>query len=186
MPQKPLLVCDLDGTLFDTKHAVIVAYGEAGVQADRVLEHWGQPWNTWCSISEHSEKVRRYRSACDDAVATPALPALTVMREWRDAGDHIAVITSASLEAASALLEREGVLDDVTVFRWSRSLSQKCEDIQRLISVDEYDVIYIDDDERVAPSMPLDASFIMYCGQNTDELREDVEWTRSFLQQART
>lgn len=185
----PLLVCDLDGTLFDTQRAVVVSYGEAGVQADRVLEHWGEPWQTWCSIEEHSGKVRRYRSACENPDATPALPPLTVLRDWQREGGATAVFTGASLEAASTLLKREGVHHEhpwnLDHFRWSRTPDEKRADIQSMIDKG-YRVVYVDDDDRAASWMPLDASLILYCGQTVEQLKEDIEWTLSFSPLVRT
>jgi hypothetical protein len=90
-----LTVFDLDGTLIDTREAVVMAYREAGVEMPSWA--WGLPWRQWLNDQDAHDR----KNACYAKMLRRHAHALPLLDY---AIDHFSpVITGASCEAVVAV-----------------------------------------------------------------------------------
>mgnify|MGYP000959187926 CR=1 FL=1 len=140
-----LVVFDLDGTLVDTRDAVVTAYAEVGIHMP--TQAWGRPWQDWLPGSAslngrsakdvHAAKNRVY-PACLARLARPT-PLLTYA-----AVKQSSVITGASKEAVEAIQQQFNV--KLNVGGYNMTLNDKIYWLNEAYQSAE-DCIYIDDDE---------------------------------------
>lgn len=129
-----MVVFDLDGTLVDTRLAVVEAYHMAGVKPADI--RWGQPWHTWLKDpAAHEHKNYVYPIALKRLAK--ALPLLEVACRMR-----APVITGASFLAVKAVCERFSVELDV------RLMSARLEDKVAWLNA-QGPGTYVDDDAAV-------------------------------------
>lgn len=96
------LAFDLDGTLADTKEAVIESYIRAGAPREQVEANWGKPWKVWCDAEMHARKNQIYLRDCIGRVKR--LPPVNLF-----ANKFSIILTGASLVAAEAVCKRLGI-----------------------------------------------------------------------------
>ena len=166
-------VFDLDGTLLDSRDAVKRAYLEAGVEMPDGV--WGSPWQSWCGIAAHSVKTRIYRDMLMRG-EVPTLPAMDVVRELLAADEYVGILTGASHEAVTCVMEREH-LTRATLFGWSATRVHKKNRLAELsTSASRPHITYVDD-EDVMWIVPPTGTFVRYVGQTNEQLKEDIGWT---------
>ena len=121
---------DLDGTLLDTKQAVIEAYRAAGVEMPP--DAWGKPWQSWLKFRHiHEWKNEHYPAMLRQHVK------LLPLWPYAIAGHEI--ITGAS-EAAVRVIERYFIVK-LNVKRFSATAQDK---IDYLLTIPPG--VYVDDD----------------------------------------
>lgn len=135
-----LLAFDIDGTLFDTQHAVQRAYECAGAPMDKW--QWGRPATEWLldaegNFLEDVHRAKNYFYAYEVEKLCP-LPAFWLFR--RQGG---LILTGASQEAAEAIL-RYWNLNPV-ILTAGATLKQKISCLQQYPAG-----IYYDDDDDAA------------------------------------
>ena len=92
-----LLAFDLDGTLVDTRDAVLKSYRAAGVEPPH--DFWGKPWRAWLSDKQaHDRKNEEFRKP-DTLKAVKRLKTMELFCQ-----DHSLVLTAASAPAARVIL----------------------------------------------------------------------------------
>jgi len=96
-------VCDLDGTLVDSKLAVIEAYRAAGVEMP--FYAWGRPWQEWLDDETvHTRKNRVYADMLRKYGEPLPLYRVAVQRGFP-------VITGASAAAVAVVTQTFGALN---------------------------------------------------------------------------
>lgn len=170
------LVSSLDETLFRTKIAVTLAYERAGVDAVTFEVNWGRPWQSWVGIAEHSRKCEIYREYTATPLCTPKTSAYDVASHLLNQHKaYVSVLTSASHEAATSLLEREGGATAPRLLGWSMDVRQKMLALASVVK--RYDeVVYLDDDAAATLWIPNEVRFIQYTGQDYDTLMTEIGW----------
>lgn len=143
---------DLDGTLFDTRDAVLSAYKAVGVEPPP--DFFGKPWHLWLSDHvAHRAKNRMYPKMFH--LVTP-LPSLEIYRMIPTA--HKTILTGASAESATALCNHFDV--GTTGLETEMTLDDK---VRYLATLDPG--IYFDDDTHAI-----------------QEIRRRTEWTTHHVQ----
>lgn len=133
-----MYIFDLDGTLVDTRTAVVEAYREAGIELPEGA--WGKPWTNWLKDKRiHDEKARLYPEMLRQHAEELPL--------YRYAHQHSCpVITGASREAVRAIQKLFGSLHVVVT---CATHERKVKELQRYLENAEDYIVYVDDDMRV-------------------------------------
>jgi len=93
-----LLAFDLDGTLVDSRDAVLKSYRAAGVEPPE--DFWGKPWRAWLSDKRaHDRKNEEFRKP-DTLKLVKRLKTMKLFCQ-----DHSIVLTAASATAARVMLD---------------------------------------------------------------------------------
>jgi hypothetical protein len=143
-------VFDLDGTLIDTRDAVVEAYRRAGALMPR--DAWGKPWWEWTDARTHDIKNLHYAYIYE--VWVKPLPLLkTALRL------NAPVITGASVAAVELAKKRFGPLN---VQLTAADVSQKILFLNELNREEDGSRkgVYVDDDPRTR-----------------EAVREETTWT---------
>jgi phosphoglycolate phosphatase-like HAD superfamily hydrolase len=134
-----LYMFDLDGTLFDTREAVRLAYLEAGAELPEDGSWWGRPAREWLRDPDGSIHRRKNAIYLANLDRVRTLPAFQL---YEQLAPRVGIATGASRAAATGLLEYWGVPRD-NLFP-ELSLEGKAELLIGVTLIQ--DVIYFDDD----------------------------------------
>lgn len=137
-----VIVTDLDGTLVDTREAVLAAYREVGVEPPPGA--WGRPWREWLDdISLHRRKNEIYPRHLHERAK--ALPALKLVQHAANEGARVIVLTAASEDAALVVFDRFHIVHNARLYA-GLSLERRVEIAASLRREHTEPVIYLDDD----------------------------------------
>jgi len=92
-----LLAFDLDGTLVDSRDAVLKSYRAAGVEPPK--DFWGKPWREWLADKKAHDHKNLEFGKIDTLKTVRRLRTMDLFQQ-----DHSLVLTGASFEAARAVL----------------------------------------------------------------------------------
>jgi hypothetical protein len=108
-----LYAFDLDGTLIDSREAVLTAYRAVGVEPPP--DFFGKSWREWLlDPVKHKAKNAVYLKMIEEGLVKE-LPLLELYRTL-DRYEHAYILTGASLEAGAAIVKRWGFAQDRTYF----------------------------------------------------------------------
>lgn len=132
-------VFDLDGTLVDSRDAVIASYKDVGIEMKPW--HWGKPWRVWLeqacldagmpsgsAAKVHEAKGRRYTHHRERVRTLP--PRRLLENSTSDV--LLCIISGASFEAIMGYLISWGLSSHVRIVRGSLTLEQRIETLESI------------------------------------------------------
>lgn len=156
-------VFDLDGTLVDTRRAVLDAYGRAGVNMPE--DAWGLPWQDWLITPEGRPDFARHalkNAAYPDCVAR--LARRLDLLEFA-VSNRCPILTGASRPAVEAIEACFGVTLNV------RGYSMKVGDkVSWLRGEGDVYSVYVDDDENARRTIRVATSWRVLCPTHAYQL----------------
>ncbi len=142
-------IFDLDGTLFDTKGLVVLAYLRAGV--DMPPEAWGQPAQAWLPQivgknwkATHRLKTTEYLKLLSKQ-RPPMLSAASMLRNARGVGITCHILTGASQQSTQLILANQLQTYEYSIIGSGMRVEAKADRL-RMLAHPKY-MAYIDDDE---------------------------------------
>lgn len=173
---------DVDGTLVDTKDAVVKAYAEAGVEVPP--DFWGKTWQAWLpqmvgnarAVEVHNAKNDIYMQMLKHVQRTGAADAAWLIHTAELS--EIGFLTGASEEPSKQILWDLGFGVEEHIYGYSMSVNDKAQMIKMAQRFYPGGVTYVDDSQTAGEDIAsiTGCRFVHYAGQTRDELMELI-WT---------
>jgi hypothetical protein len=172
-------VFDLDGTLVDTRRAVVEAYGAAGVKFPAFA--WGLPWRAWLpglygeerAAELHAKKTEFYPEMLLNHAEK--LPAALVFCQLVAEGVSVGILTGASCSSARAALEICEI-SQRHLLGWEKDYIGKGV-VLKYLKQAQNSVVYVDDDTNMKLVCSIGDINFVECRSSVNIYREIKKWT---------
>lgn len=166
-------VFDLDGVLIDSRHVILCAYRDAGVEPpEDILSREGDDWipgdREFAIMTRSRKNIAYMRRIRDDPLTT--LPPYALACQLATLGVHISVFSGAPYGTLEILRPRMPYWP-FKMFSDGVKTPTKMSLIRTLPNAELG--VYIDDQERFI-DLPSNWTFVRYVGQDLETLRREV------------